>query len=207
MCDLSNVIHTAKLTRIGDAHIAKAKAYEAKVKAEVIQARRQGNDCKDKGIKNLSKAISGPRAKPLTCVQRDRDTSDGGKVGQMTADPREVDAVVKRAWKAIYDGMQGCITPAVAKFLSKYNDFIARHSEMVVQPLDALATYESFQRIKESAAALDGWHPTELSLMSLQACGYIAIMLNDIEGGAPWPRSSTHALIAYLEKERRKEPK
>ena len=64
--------------------------------------------------------------------------------------------------------------------------------------LMAKMVYDSFRWTKESAAALDGWSPKELSLLSLQACGHVADMLNQIEAGSPWPRSATHALIAYL---------
>ena len=34
-------------------------------------------------------------------VKRDRDTDDGGKKGEITTNPKEVDAIVKRAWKAV----------------------------------------------------------------------------------------------------------
>ena len=125
-CDTTNPIHSAKLTRIGELHASKAKSFNAKVKAHVISAKRELNDCKTKGAKNLSRAIGGQRAKPLTCVCRDRDTNDGGKTGQITTDPQEVDAVVKRAWQLIYNGVNGCIKTAVDKFLSTYNDCIGK---------------------------------------------------------------------------------
>ena len=38
----------------------------------------------------------------------------------MTSSPAEVDAVVKRAWQAIYNGMEGCIDKAVDKYLNDY---------------------------------------------------------------------------------------
>ena len=60
--------------------------------------------------------------------------------------------------------------------------------------------YASPTRTKESAGALDGWMPKELSLLSFQTCEHIATMLNQIEAGASWPRSATHARIVYLEK-------
>ena len=104
-CNTMNPIHSAKLTRIGELHVNKAKNFNAKVKAHVKAAKRESNDCKTKGVKNLSRAIGGQRAKPLTCVCRDRDTKDGGKAGQITTDPQEVDAVVKRAWQLIYNGI------------------------------------------------------------------------------------------------------
>ena len=48
---------------------------------------------------------------------------------------------------------------------------------------------------------MDGWSPKELSYMSAGACEAIATMLNQIEEGAPWPRSARHARIVFLEKE------
>ena len=186
---------------MGESHIAKAKEFNGKLKAEIVNAKRQANECPTKGIKNISRSIGGPKAKPLMGVFRDRDTPDGGKAGQMTSDPAEIDAVVKRAWKAVYDGMQGCILKAVENYLEIYSKYILRMPEAKIDLLDGHMVFDSFRQIKESAAALDGWSPKELSLLSLQACGNVADMLNQIEAGSPWPRSATHALIAYLEKE------
>ena len=59
-CNLTNTIHIAKLVRIGEAHRARAKAYNVMAKADIAQARRRGNDCTPKGIRNFSNAISGP---------------------------------------------------------------------------------------------------------------------------------------------------
>ena len=71
----------------------------------------------------------------------------------MTAEPREVDAVVKRAWQVIYNGMSGCIIAAVEKFLEKYNNMIAKFPETEVMPIDADMVYASLSKTKESAAA------------------------------------------------------
>ena len=97
-------------------------------------------------------------------VFRDRDTPDGGKAGQMASDPAEIDAVVKRAWQAVYDGMGGCITKAVESYFEIYSKYILKLPEAELQPLDGQTVYDSFRRTKESAAALDGWSPKELSL-------------------------------------------
>ena len=67
-CDLTNTVHTAKMARLGEFHLNKAKSFYATLKVDVAKAKREANDCKTKGIKNISNAISGPRAKPLTCV-------------------------------------------------------------------------------------------------------------------------------------------
>lgn len=140
-------------------------------------------------------------AKFLMGVFRDRDTPDDGKAGQMTSDPAEIDAVVKRAWKIVYDGMQGSILKAIGDYLEIYSKYILRLPEAKIDLLDGPKVFDSFRQTKESAAALDGWSPKEFSLLSLQTCDNIADMFNPIEAGSPWPRSATHVLIAYLEKE------
>ena len=118
----------------------------------------------------------------------------------MTSNPVEVDAIVKRAWQAIYEGVGGCIATAIDKFLETYSSLIIKLPEAYLPPLDAEAVQEAFSRIKESAGALDGWSPKELSLLSREMYGHIATMLTQVEAGAPWPRSSPHARMVYLEK-------
>ena len=198
--DTENPISSAKLTRLGEMHINKAKAFSSKFRQEIKKAKRRNNDCKIKGLKNISRAIGQQPARPLTCVCRDEPTIDGGKVGEITTNPREVDAIVKRAWKKIYDGVGGCIQEGVDVFLEKYCNFIYKSTPTPLQPMDAQMVYESFGRTKASAGAMDGWMPKEMSLLSLITCGHIATMLCQIEDGAPWPKSSTHARIVYLEK-------
>ena len=73
----------------------------------------------------------------------------------------------------------------LAIFLIKYNDHIAKSLEFELPLLDARTIYDSFRRIPDSAAAIDGWRPKELSMMSLKTCGHIADMLNNIEAGGP----------------------
>ena len=58
-CNVDNIVHTAKLIRLSEAHKAKAKTYTARQREEVRKAKRQQNDSKDKGLKHISKAIRG----------------------------------------------------------------------------------------------------------------------------------------------------
>ena len=48
---------------------------------------------------------------------------------------------------------------------------------------------------------MDGRSPEELALLSKSVCCHIADMLNLIEDGSPWPRSSPHARAAFLQKD------
>ena len=41
-CDITNTIHSAKLQRLGENHIAKAKEFNGKVKAEIVKAKKAG---------------------------------------------------------------------------------------------------------------------------------------------------------------------
>ena len=49
-CDPQNVIHAAKIQRLGEQHAARAKVYNAKVKSELTKAKRQAYECPSKGI-------------------------------------------------------------------------------------------------------------------------------------------------------------
>ena len=96
-CDIRNTIHAAKAARIVEAHIQKARSYMAKMREEVRKVRKEQNSSAKTGVKNLSRAIGDDQAQPLIVVERDCDTKDGGKKGELTSNPRDIDAVVKRA--------------------------------------------------------------------------------------------------------------
>ena len=86
-CDLSNVIHSAKMTRQGEAHKRLAQAYYAKAKGEVQAGVKARNSSENDGGKHLSAAIGEQAGKPLASVCRGQDTSDGGKARQITSNP------------------------------------------------------------------------------------------------------------------------
>ena len=78
-CDIHNIIHSAKLSRIADTHILRARRLQRRCKDEVAKIRKEQNSSKKDGVKNLSKAIGDRKASPLICIERDRDTADGGR--------------------------------------------------------------------------------------------------------------------------------
>ena len=98
---------------MGELHARKAKSLLGKAKGEVTKARREANSNKADGGKTISKAIGATQSKPLTCVQRDQDTSDGCSKGEIATNPADIDAVVKRAWQTVHRGMEGCLKIAV----------------------------------------------------------------------------------------------
>ena len=199
-CDLSNVIHSAKLTRCGEAHKQLAHQYFAKAKGEVEKAVKNRNSSGEDGGKHLAAAIGDQLGKPLMSVCRDQDTADGGNTGQMTSNPEDVDAIVKRAWQKIHEGAGGCITSAVDNSINLYCGVISKKKPFEVERISGNMEQASFSRTAESAGALDGWSPKELSLLSMPIYCHIANLLNQIEEGAPWPRTTTHARVVFLEK-------
>jgi len=56
-CNVQNVIHAAKLIRIGEAHKTKAKVFATRQKEKAKKAKRHKHDAKDKGFKHMSEAI------------------------------------------------------------------------------------------------------------------------------------------------------
>ena len=54
-CDPDNIIHTAKITRLGELHRNKAESYNNKLKSEIRQAKHEVNNDKKSGIKHISK--------------------------------------------------------------------------------------------------------------------------------------------------------
>ena len=135
-CDLSNVIHSAKLTRCGEAHKQLAHQYFAKAKGEVEKAVKNRNSSGEDGGKHLAAAIGDQLGKPLMSVCRDQDTADGGKTGQMTSNPEDVDAIVKRAWQKIHEGAGGCIASAVDKFSNIYCGVISKKEPFEVERIN-----------------------------------------------------------------------
>ena len=56
---------------------------------------------------------------------------------QHRANPSDVDAVVKRAWRKIYDGIGGCIEEAVENSLNKYCTYVAKFPQTEIKTIDA----------------------------------------------------------------------
>ena len=86
----------------------------------------------------------------------------------------------------------------IQRFLVASTKYIFRAKKVFeVGEITAQMVYESFSKTAESAGSFDGWNPKDISLLSVEVCATIVSMLNQIEVGAPWPRSAPHARIFY----------
>ena len=117
-------------------HIEKAKSIRSKLQNEVQKIKRVRNSCRKHGVKNLSAAIGEQQCNALLCIARGEDTQDGGKKGQLTSNPSDIDWVVRRAWKKIYDGIGGCIDTAVERYFNKCAAYILKTVPFEVAELD-----------------------------------------------------------------------
>ena len=171
----------------------------AKGRLEAAKVTKENNNCSKEGIKRVCRTIGDQKAPPLICVERDRDTEDGGRKGEITSKPKEIDAIAKRAWKTIHDGMSGCIESAVEEYLNKYRRYIHKAAPAQVKKLTGKRVQEALKKTTESAGGMYGWSPKELSYLSAGTCEVIAVMLSQIEEGPPWPKSAGHARIVFLE--------
>ena len=77
--------------------------------------------------------------------------------------------------------MAGCIETAVQQILEAYTRFIYKAKMYEVPELTGERVRRSFAKTKDSAGALNGWSPKEMSLLSKGICDKIAILLNQVE--------------------------
>ena len=153
---VDNIIHSAKIQRTGELHATRAKLLQSKIKVEATKIKSEANSDKKQGIKKLSRAIGEAPAKPLMFVKRDMDTDDGGKKGEITTNPQEVDAIVKRAWKVIYDGVAANMEVAINAFFEQFAHCILHQEEHLAKEVDGDMVYESFRNTADSVGAMDG---------------------------------------------------
>lgn len=197
-----DTLQIPRLIRLADKHKAAAGALRQKARNHAIKLRRTANSdkAKSKGIKAISKAIGEAQAKPIMFVKRDQDTFDGGKTGEVTTNPNLVDEVVRRNWKKIYDGVGGNVQQGIHDYFSSYAAVLFYDQEFQLSELTGHDVHQHFRHVTKSSGAMDGWNPRELAYLSPLACHHLAIMYNQIEEGRPWPSSTKHAKVAFLEK-------
>jgi len=97
------------------------------------------------------------------------------KNGQLTSNPSDIDGVVRRAWKKIYDGIGGCIGTAVDHYFNNYVRCILKAVPFDVPDLTGERVYEAFSKTSKSAGAMDGWGAEELALLSRVVCVCVCV--------------------------------
>ena len=91
-------------------------------------------------------------------------------------------------------------TAILGNFFNKYPTRFFSATGCIISEVNGDMVYETFRQLKVSAPGMDAWQPKELALFSPAECKEVAQLFNMIEEGAPWPTSTMHARIMYLEK-------
>jgi len=140
----------------------------------------------------------------MSCIKRNIDQGPGKPIGSLTADPKEIDQILRHAWATITNGNVTDLEAAVSVFWDQYGGFCHRAEEWQVGEL----TVEDFKAVctadTESAAGLDGWAARDIALLSDKALGLIVKLLNAVEKGASWPEHMLHTRAVFLSKDSEK---
>ena len=145
--------------------------------------------------KDFSKLKQQPSL-PLRCLR----LSDEFGRDTFVIDPSEIDAKLREVWQPIRRGKIDDAPRIVASYMQKYSRFIPDCASVPLQPLRADSLLNAVAASPNSSAGMDGISPADLKLMSLGAATALAIILNSIEAGAPWPSVLLLARTAFLDK-------
>ena len=114
----------------------------------------------------------------------------------------EVDNITTRAWQNIYDGNAEDQQLLVDNFIAKHDEHLFHAKEIFDVPtIDANMLQHECMNARKSVGGLDQWTPEDFTLLSTRAFHYLAMLLNIIEEGAPWPTDTLTARASFLSKD------
>lgn len=153
-----------------------------------------------RSIRQIVKRIDKDYAQPIMYLQRDKVGPQGQAVGTITTSPKEIDAIVRRAWDAIYQGSKADNDKAAGSFMAKYSQRVFKDQRFDLQPITAERVNNVCRRVPHTAGGMNGWDPADLSILSDLAYDIIARMLSAIVDGAPWQRATRYERATFLAK-------
>ena len=139
-------------------------------------------------------------ARPMIALRRKKGPR-GQRKGTITTTPQEIDEIIQQAYGEIYKGNVEEPDKMMEKYIEEYDKNIFKAKQATIEPITGKDLSEAANEAKETAAGPDQWAPADLKLLSLKAFEALAILLNIIEDGAPWPEQMTTARAAFLPKE------
>ena len=113
-----------------DWYAAKADSLRQEARTKYVKKLKEElNEQGGKAVKKIIKRIDKVQAQPIMYLKRDREGIEGQSVGTYTTDPKEIDGIVMRAWKKIYEGTKDNVHKAAELFIKKYGDYIYQGNE------------------------------------------------------------------------------
>lgn len=193
-CNLDNATQSATLERIAAKNYGMRGELNPKIAAECASQQRSENEERKRGLKVMSRKVDGPAAAPLVFVKRDAQSSTKHEAGSFTTNLDEIDVVVRRAWRSIYQGNTDDVAKVVKLFVGHMKNLEEHGAEEIAKEL----VHAAFSRGGKSSAGMGGWEPEVFALMSMDACSWTARLYKMIEAGAEWPQGTMHGKAAFL---------
>ena len=100
--------------------------------------------------------------------------------------PGAVDDIFRKDWDEYYNAPYDA-DDVVNGFMADYGAYTVVGDEYQVGGITADNVHETLENWPPTAGGLDGLTPAEAKLLGPVACAVIALILNLIEEGAPWP--------------------
>ena len=126
------------------------------------------------GMAVIARALKPLPAKPLTSVADPKSK----RKGMVATIPKEVDKIVRDAWKEVYQGNFANADEQTAAFIHKYRPQLFSDYEHPIGPITAEALHHNCKTASKSVGGLDSWTPSDFSLLIVTACQELADLLN-----------------------------
>ena len=154
-----------KKCSIVDKHLAKKMKEKRRLMLE-----------KETNHKVITRLIKANYTSPMSGLERDADYGEGKMKGTLATDEREFDIIAHKAWDEITYGAKGDLQEIADAFIKKYSHVLIRREEFKIADLDKDSFIKTCRVPTKSAPGIDGWHPSDLVLLSDNALGWLVEM-------------------------------
>ena len=132
---------------------------------------------KETNHKVNSRLIKSNYTSPMSGLERDKDYGEGTLKGTLATDEHEVDKIAHSAWDEITYGAKGDSQELADAFIMKYSHVLINREEFKIEKLDRASFIKDCKVPTKSAPGIDGWHPSDVALLSEYALGWLVGML------------------------------
>ena len=94
---------------------------------------------------------------------------------------------MRTKWDGVYQGNSGSHATTISSYFIKYAKYIFRHSAFVVTDLKGEDLFNTIATAGHTSQGMDHWAYADLTLLPASAFHYLALLLNLVEQGKPWP--------------------
>eukprot|EP01064_Diplonema_japonicum_P000874 TRINITY_DN1058_c1_g1_i11.p1 TRINITY_DN1058_c1_g1~~TRINITY_DN1058_c1_g1_i11.p1 ORF type:complete len:903 (+),score=136.99 TRINITY_DN1058_c1_g1_i11:2748-5456(+) len=169
-------------------------------RSELIAHRKE---CQKKAYERSIRADFGDERKHITAWVKDSPEQKTEAVSTeegVTANLREMDAVMRKAWSAIFCAREPKDEPQFETFRKKYANFIGE-KPMPQSAIDADLLKEVIRKKPDKGACgVDGWRISELKRLPKPILSGFADLFNLVERTGQWPEQITTALVTLTPK-------